>query len=598
MDIKRHLEIATALGFDDCAHIFETALSHSDDAECPLVLPLVGEFSAGKTTLINAMTDSKVLETGTYPTTSTIYEVHFGSDEARAMVLHSDGTSEGLDTDTDLDNKKLADATVVTLFDTSKRVPSSIVLVDTPGLSSPDIRHRQALMEFLPHADGILLTMDINQQLTKSLVDFVKTASMAKRAIYLILTCADTKSPSEVEASISYLRANQELAVRDIVAVSALKDNLQPFYGLLEKIQQEKSEILQQVDTARCAEAATTMRKRIEEVLAASNDGDKLEQAIAENREKLERYKKEVAHMNEGLKSEIESAKEDSQRLFEQTIGERLMDIMSNSGGDYNAAALSAINNTSALILNDFKSEVKSLLRARSEKLDDQGMELIDEIDLSQYHIGGLGYNLDLNRLGHEYDGIIAMGVKMAVVAAAGAAGAGQGGSVAINAADTASDILFDGGAMMRAARHMTGGNMAVTTTPTTTTGTTGGSELVVVQPQAQPTPAPRLRRGQGGLVESLVGLVTDNALAKPQRRRAIFEYMEAVLLPSYRDEMDLIAEELTSQVEQTLMAMASENVENMQQRLEQMKDEHDAQSAAFEERVAQLQQYLTEIEQ
>ena len=91
---------------------------------------------------------------------------------------------------------------------------------------------------------------------------------------------------------------------------------------------------------------------------------------------------------------------------------------------------------------------------------------------------------------------------------------------------------------------------------------------------------------------------MTDSAFAKPQRRRAIYEYMEAVLIPSYRDEMDLIAEELTTQVQERLTMMANETMENLENRLEQLKAEHDTESAAYEERVAQLQHYLNEIEQ
>ena len=61
----------------------------NDSAE--LILPLVGEFSAGKTTLINALTDCKKLETATQPTTATIYEIHFGCDQSYAIVLTSNG---------------------------------------------------------------------------------------------------------------------------------------------------------------------------------------------------------------------------------------------------------------------------------------------------------------------------------------------------------------------------------------------------------------------------------------------------------------------------------------------------------------------------
>ena len=59
-----------------------------------LILPLVGEFSSGKTSLINALTDSRKLETATKPTTATIFEVHFGCDACRAKVLKENGEED------------------------------------------------------------------------------------------------------------------------------------------------------------------------------------------------------------------------------------------------------------------------------------------------------------------------------------------------------------------------------------------------------------------------------------------------------------------------------------------------------------------------
>ena len=177
-NITRILEIANSLGFDDLRKDLERIYERTKQTNAELTFPLVGEFSSGKTTLINALTDSKKLETATKPTTATIYEVHFGCEKCHASVLNANGDFEEYDDISALKNDQLADATVVNIFDTSTKVPSTTILVDTPGLSSPDPRHKQTLVDFLPYADGILLVTDVNQQITRSLTDFIQTMKL------------------------------------------------------------------------------------------------------------------------------------------------------------------------------------------------------------------------------------------------------------------------------------------------------------------------------------------------------------------------------------------------------------------------------------
>ena len=61
MEIDRLLEIAQNLGFEDLQKDLQWLSYRMSQANCPIVLPLVGEFSAGKTTLLNALTDNKKL---------------------------------------------------------------------------------------------------------------------------------------------------------------------------------------------------------------------------------------------------------------------------------------------------------------------------------------------------------------------------------------------------------------------------------------------------------------------------------------------------------------------------------------------------------
>ena len=195
------------MSFNDLTTDLERIKKRSEQVNTELIFPLVGEFSSGKTTLLNALTDCKKLETATNTTTATNYEVHFGCEKCRAIILNSNGELEECDIN-NLKNEFLKDATVVNIFDTSTCVPATTILVDTPGLSSPDPKHKQTLVDFLPYADGILLVTDINQQITRSLTDFIDTMKLSKKPIYLVITKCDTKSTFDLDAAKIYISDN------------------------------------------------------------------------------------------------------------------------------------------------------------------------------------------------------------------------------------------------------------------------------------------------------------------------------------------------------------------------------------------------------
>lgn len=284
LNTDKLIKISEDLGFNDFSCKIQEIASRLNNTDCPLILPLVGEFSSGKTTMINALTDSRALETATKPTTATIFEIHFGSGECKAIVTNGDGKTAEIDDVTILKNQDLKDSAVVTVFDTSNKVPSSIVLVDTPGLSSPDPRHRQTLVDFLPQADAVLLVADINAQLTRSLTDFVKTMSLSNRRQYLILTKTDTKSAAEVEASRQYIEDNLHIGKDKIVCISAQEGNFGELLTLFASIQKDKAEILKKVNEQRLRKIATELMARIDELLKVPNNSKDIEESIAQKK--------------------------------------------------------------------------------------------------------------------------------------------------------------------------------------------------------------------------------------------------------------------------------------------------------------------------
>lgn len=570
----------------------------NDSAE--LILPLVGEFSAGKTTLINALTDCKELETATQPTTATIYEIHFGCDQSYAIVLTSNGERKKVDDIASLKNETLGDAVVVNIFDTSKKVSASTILVDTPGLSSPNPLHRQTLVDFLPQADAILLVTDVNQQITRSLTDFIKTMKLAKRPIFLVITKCDTKSESELEAVKKYISENCELSVEQVACVSASTDNLNELYNLLDKIQKDKTAILKEVNKHRIQTISNTLVQRIDELLKASSSDKDLDNVIRQQEYELNKLNRNIDKLVESATDDINEQGRKISRKFEDIVSGKLETLIAGKSNNFDGEAISAINNTSSLLLNEFKDEIQEILtqKARDRKGTEESISLhsLEEMDISNLSISNISYNLDLNSLGHQYDSIISTGVKVVGVAAAVAGAAvyaaplvgEMGTAMAIDTAANIADTATDVGSIV--SNRKTVGRIERAMNIAERAGVQYNKIDNFNQQAGQQVGCSK------GIVESLVGFVTDKTMGKPQRRRAIHNYMDETLSPQFKQEMQRLSKQLSNSIRNALQQEAKTMIEQKTASLEKLKVEKQEKKVQYEQRISQLRDYKNQI--
>ena len=596
-NLDKFIDIAEYLELGNLVQELQTVKKRSRQENVTLVLPLVGEFSSGKTTLLNALTDCKKLETATKPTTATIYELHFGCEKCSANVLTSNGQLEEYDID-NLKNEVLKDATVVNLFDTSTRVPSTTILVDTPGLSSSDPRHKQTLVDFLPYADGILLVTDVNQQITRSLTDFIDTMKLSQKPIYLIITKCDTKSSSDLEAAKTYISDNCKLPIQQIACVSASKDDLHELYTLLDTIQKDKNDIVKKVDGQRVKNIIKEMLNRMEELLKASSSDKDLDEAIRRQEYELNVINRNIERLIDDTKSEIEDKERSIIRNFEDTVSERLEILVTRKSENFDADAVSAINNTASLLFNDYKVSIQRLLqeKARSRRNTDDGISLrsLEEMDMSSYSISGLNYNLDLNSVGHQYDGWISTGVKVAAAVGAVVAVASTGGASAVAAAATV-DNAIDVADTVSDVSSIVSNNRTVER-----------NERVVSIPGKASDKFDTIdgynqRAGQQvgankGIVESMVGFVTYKTWGKPQRKRAIRNYMDNSLMPDFKREITVVGNQLIANIRISLQEEASETIDAKRSSLEKLKQERKDKKDAYNQRINQIRDYKHEL--
>lgn len=613
-------EVAQELGQQNILNSLNAIQERASLQNANLLIPLVGEFSSGKTTLLNALTDSKKLETATKPTTATIYEIHFGCNKCEANVVLADGQVAHFDDLGELKNDQLSDAQIVTVFDTSTKVPSSTILVDTPGLSSPVVKHRQVLVDFLPSADAILLVVDINQQVTRSLTDFIDMIKLSKRPVYIVLTKSDTKSLSEIEAAKQYIAENCKLPVEQVVVVSAAKENMSELYALFETIQKSKNEILAKVDGQRIKDLAQILAKRIDEMLTASSSDENLDMEIRRQQLDLDKIKRNINKLIDSMASDICEDGTKISRRFEDSMYEKLGALVAGGSANMDNDALSVINNTASLLLSEYKNNIMGILKSKVQSAQGSDSEIPVEslmsIDLSEIQISGLNYNLDLNSMGHEYDGMIKTGViavaAVATVAAAvatagataGAAGAAAGAAGTAGTAGAAAGTAGTAGAAGTVATTVAASKAVDIIDTATDVGSIIYTRKMMKRIAKTEEFAGKAidkynkieKADEKGILSSMVGFATERLLSKPQRVRAVRNYVDGTLAPEFKSQMENLSQSVVNMVRGSLQNDASEMIAQKTAMLNELKEQCSEHNAEFARRKETLKQYKEKL--
>ncbi|HVA38780.1 MAG TPA: dynamin family protein [Candidatus Dormibacteraeota bacterium] len=204
-------------GRDGDRRVLGEARERLEDAR--FVVAVVGEFSSGKSFLLNALLGKVSLEreeglpprlhgllaTDINPSTATITELEYGTEESAAALYPSGreeripldrlsrfvavGSEEGgpHDATTDAD----AAPTHVRVRIDSPFLAGGFVVADTPGLASINPAHRRATLAYLPGADAVLYLIDTQQPFTEGDAAFLGIVRSHIESLFIVQTKID-----------------------------------------------------------------------------------------------------------------------------------------------------------------------------------------------------------------------------------------------------------------------------------------------------------------------------------------------------------------------------------------------------------------------
>lgn len=183
-------------------------------AEDRFNLVVVGQFSRGKTSLMNAMLGVDRLPTSVLPLTSVITSVSYGDRER--VLIHWDWWSytteialhelpQYVTQEGNPGNQRRVRCAEVQLPVELLRL--GFYFIDTPGVGSAITANTATTSEFLPEADAVIFVTSFESPLAESELKFLDQVRQHVRKIFLVVNKRDLVPAEQQEAVISFVEA-------------------------------------------------------------------------------------------------------------------------------------------------------------------------------------------------------------------------------------------------------------------------------------------------------------------------------------------------------------------------------------------------------
>lgn len=182
-------------------------------AEDRFNLVVVGRFSRGKTSLMNALLETERLPVGILPLTSVITTIRFGSPE-RAIIWYRDSHRSPFDIPiaelteyvTQAHNPgNIKGIRTAEIHLNAELLRRGFCFIDTPGLGSAVLENTRTTEDYLPEADAILLVTSFDSPLSQEEVRTIQTAHFAGKRVFVAVNKQDLVAEPERGEALRYV---------------------------------------------------------------------------------------------------------------------------------------------------------------------------------------------------------------------------------------------------------------------------------------------------------------------------------------------------------------------------------------------------------
>ena len=372
------------------------------------------------------------------------------------------------------------------------------------------------------------------------------------------------------------------------------------FINLLVIFSKKKNDIIGKKITFELEQIRKNLVSQLEELIKSASSPNEMEKERKSKQRELMRLQDNIDKLARDVRNDVEGLNIETSRQFENTISTRLEAIITKRDSDIDKQAFNAIKGTADLILSNYKDKVrKALLRlAQNRRGTDDAIDLrsLENTDLSFVQMENLSYTMDLYGAGHENDVMIGNIVKYTAIAvtvaggagllaragAAAAASAAVKGANAVDVVDTVTDVASVASNVKT--QRVIKDSFSKKVTKGIKSLNNGVDTINKVSKSVE-----KASNVGGGFFPSAVGWVTEQFQGKPQRQRAIRNYLSNTLLPEFKGDMIDISSTIITNIIELLHQEASDKVEGISKNIQELEELEREQKVAFNEKINTL---------
>ena len=190
----------------------------------PMEVAIVGQFSSGKSTFLNALLSKDILPTGITPVTSKVNYINYGS-EYKLKVVYKDGSQEYHSLEhiaafTD-QRQSVEDIKYLSLY-APMQMLKDISFVDTPGLNSLSNNDTQITKKILRDVDGIIWLSLLDNAAKHSEEEVLKEyLPNFKDKSLCVLNQKDKFTQDQVKTSLDFVSSQFSEYFSKVIPISA-----------------------------------------------------------------------------------------------------------------------------------------------------------------------------------------------------------------------------------------------------------------------------------------------------------------------------------------------------------------------------------------
>ncbi|MBQ4649327.1 MAG: dynamin family protein [Firmicutes bacterium] len=176
-----------------------------------ITVSVIGQFKRGKSTLVNAILQDKILPVGIVPVTAVVTTIEYG--EKAATVHFSNGIIKEISFDemsSFINEQENQDnhlgVSQVALYCPADFLAGGMTFVDTPGVGSVHQKNTDEAYSYVKESDAVIFMLSVDSPINQIEIDFLKNAKEYASKFYFAINKIDSIDEDDLADYLAYCR--------------------------------------------------------------------------------------------------------------------------------------------------------------------------------------------------------------------------------------------------------------------------------------------------------------------------------------------------------------------------------------------------------